>query len=268
MRFVFDHDYHIHSFLSSCAKDPEHVPETILQYAVDNGLKRIVLTDHFWDSAVPGASKWYEPQNYDHIAQALPLPQAEGVEFLFGCETDMDKFFTVGVAPETMDKFDFIIVPTTHLHMGGFTLESAEATIEERAELYVKRLDALLDKDLPFEKIGIAHLTGSLIAPGDFERHMAVLDLISDETFTRLFRRVQEKGAGVELNINIFSYPEEEVERILRVYRIAKRCGCKFYYGSDAHSGSRLEMAKQTAERIVELLDLEESDKFDFPVRK
>ena len=268
MRYVFDHDYHIHSFLSSCSSDPNQLPEAILQYARENGLKRIVITDHFWDSDVPGASNWYAPQNYLHISQSLPLPQAEGIEFLFGCETDMDKFFTVGVADQNLDKFDFIIVPTTHLHMGGFTLESAEATVEERAELYVKRLDALLDKNLPFEKIGIAHLTCSLIAPGDFENHMKVLDLIPDETFVRLFKRVQEKGAGVELNMDIFKYAEKDLDRVLRVYRIAKSCGCKFYIGSDAHSVGRLQAEKKNAERIIALLELEESDKFTFPLNK
>ena len=152
--------------------------------------------------------------------------------------------------------------------MPGFTLESAEATLEERAELYVKRLDALLDKDLPFEKIGIAHLTTSLIAPGDFQNHMKVLDMIPDETFVRIFKRVQEKGAGVELNMGIFNYAEEDLDRVLRVYRIAKKCNCKFYIGSDAHSVARLQTEKDVAERIIALLELEESDKFDFPVSR
>ena len=49
MRYVFDHDFHIHSELSSCSRDPEQSPERILAYAKENGLKKIVITDHFWD---------------------------------------------------------------------------------------------------------------------------------------------------------------------------------------------------------------------------
>ena len=126
MRYVFDHDYHIHSFLSSCSSDPNQLPEAILRYAKENGLKRIVITDHFWDSDIPGASKWYEPQNYDHIKKSKPLPQSKDIRFLFGCETDYDKFMTVGLAKENFDLFDFVIIPTTHFHMKDFTISAED----------------------------------------------------------------------------------------------------------------------------------------------
>ena len=44
MRFQFDHDYHIHSYISPCSSDPQQTPENILKYAQANGLKEIVLT--------------------------------------------------------------------------------------------------------------------------------------------------------------------------------------------------------------------------------
>lgn len=50
----------------------------------------------------------------------------------------------------------------------------------------------------------------------------------------------------------------------MRPYRIAKDCGCKFYLGSDAHHPDELEIAKKQFERMIDLLKLEESDKFDF----
>ena len=90
MRYVYDHDFHIHSKLSSCSNDAGQTNERILQYAKQNNLKTVCLTDHFWDDAVEGASSWYKKQNWDHITQAKPLPQAEGIEFIFGCETEMD----------------------------------------------------------------------------------------------------------------------------------------------------------------------------------
>ena len=92
MRFTFDHDLHIHSYLSSCSRDPEQTPERILQYAKDEGLNTICLTDHYWDSAVEGPSKWYAPQDFEHISQAKPLPQSDGIRFLFGCETEYDPY--------------------------------------------------------------------------------------------------------------------------------------------------------------------------------
>lgn len=64
MRYIVDHDLHIHSNLSTCSRCPEQTPERIAQYAVDMGLKTICITDHFWDEKVPGASAWYAPQNF------------------------------------------------------------------------------------------------------------------------------------------------------------------------------------------------------------
>lgn len=263
MRYTFDHDYHIHSHLSLCSGDPEQTTERILQYARDYGLSSICLTDHYWDETVPGASDWYQIQNTAHIRQALPLPQEDGIEFLFGCEVDMDQFNTVGLAPEHYDNFDFVIIPTTHLHMMGFTLnEEQGATLEGRAKLWIDRLDHLLNMPLPFYKVGIAHLTCSLIAPQPRENFLSVLDMIPSEELERLFTKAAKLGVGIELNADDMKFHDEEAERVLRFYRIAKQCGCKFYMGSDGHTPAELESGKAPFERAIDLLGLEESDKF------
>ncbi len=264
MKYVIDHDYHIHSRLSSCSGIPEQTPERILQYAKENGFKQICLTDHFWDEDVPGASDWYKPQNYAHIVQSLPLPQDEQVKFYFGCECDMDRFYTVGLSKEKFEKFDFIIIPTTHMHMMGFTLTEADDTLERRKELYLLRMEELLKKDLPFYKVGLAHPTDGLLAPKNPEDHLEVLGMVSDEEFTDIFTKIAAKGMGIELNMGSFrGYNAEGWERSLHPYKIAKACGCKFYLGSDAHGPAALDEAKPIFEKIVDLLGLEESDKFN-----
>lgn len=259
-KYIVDHDLHIHSQLSSCSNDPEQTVEALLRYAEDNGLSTICITDHFWDETVPGASNWYKPQNMEHIRKALPLPQSDKVKFLFGCETDQDQYLTVGVAPENYGKFDFIIIPTTHLHMNGFTCRGDEG-IEERAKLCIDRFDAVLNMDLPFHKVGIAHLTCGLIYR---EHHLEVLKAIPDSEFRRLFEKAASVGVGIELNFNSIALNDkaEAREIMLRPYFIAKEAGCKFYFGSDAHHPANLAKAKANFENTVELLSLEESDKF------
>ena len=265
MRYVFDNDMHIHTFLSSCSRVPEENPAAILAYPQKYGLKTVCATDHFWDSAVEGASGWYKPQDYAHISQSLPLPQAEGIRFLFGCETDMDKNCRIGLAPQNYDKFDFIIVPTTHLHMSGFTCRGDEDAAE-RAELWVKRFDALLDSDLPFRKVGVAHLTCPLIMrdkPDDPHDYCAdVLSRIPDREMERLFARSAACGLGIELNFSVSRITADNADIYLRPYRSARKHGCRFYCGSDAHKPSTLEAEKANAEAIIDLLGLEESDKF------
>ncbi len=262
-KFRIDHDYHIHSRLSSCSGDKEQNAERILKYALDNGFSEICVTDHFWDSAkVPGANKWYAPQDFEHVSNILPLPQAEGVKFMFGCETELNPDLTLGIAPDTMDEFDFIIIPTTHLHMPGY---GDKPSIEDRAKLYVERLDAVLDMDLPFSKVGIAHLTCPLMAfnrKTDPMEHVKIIDAISDAELTELFTKLANRGAGFELNTDFAKYTPEYLERALRPYKIGKACGCKFYLGSDAHHPEGLDDAMRRFDQIVTLLDLKESDRF------
>ena len=262
MKYVIDHDYHLHSQISQCSSNPEQTPENILKYAKEHGLRRIILTDHFWDENVPGASNWYATYHkFTDLSRALPLPADSEVEFLFGCEADMDKNGVIGVSPEHLDDFDFIIVPTTHLHMKGFTLEADEyCNVPRLAELWVERFDALLSADLPFHKVGLAHPISSCIAVEN-KLHVEVIRLISDEDFTRLFTRAAELGLGIEVNACDFRFSDEDAETMLRPYKIAKACGCKFYLGTDSHKPSEFAVFKYF-QRAVDLIGLTEDDKF------
>lgn len=263
MRYKIDHDYHIHSYLSMCSKDPAQNPERILEYARACGLSSICLTDHYWDGAVPGASDFYRPQDFEHITKSRPLPSAEGIEFLFGCECDIDKHLTIGIPKERYDDFDFIIIPTTHLHMTGFTISAEDAeSHERRAELWVKRLDALFSSDLPFRKVGIAHLACRLIDKRSREDYLKTLSLIPDSEMERLFAKAASLGCGIELNQSDMSFDECEADAVLRMFRIAKRCGCKFYLGSDAHHPKNFDKTVEIFDRAITLLGLTEDDKF------
>ena len=262
-KYTFDHDFHIHSRLSSCSHDPEQSPEQILRYAEKEGLHTIVITDHFWDEKVEGASKWYSKQNYPHISQSKPLPQSEGIRFLFGCETDMDKNLTLGCSRERMEELDFIVVPTTHFHMTNFTMsEEMLASPESRAEWWVKRIDALLAMDLPFHKIGLAHMTCPLIWKGDREKLLATVSAIPDHEMHRVFAKAAKLGIGIEINPGNMKYAEEEKDILLRPFRIAKEEGCKFYCGSDVHHPENFANVRQWIERGIDDLGLTEEDKF------
>ncbi|MBQ7474911.1 MAG: hypothetical protein IJS78_03210 [Clostridia bacterium] len=259
MRFAADHDLHIHSGLSLCSGDPEQNPSGIFRYGLENGFHTLCLTDHMWDPAVPGASDFgfYESQPYERTRSVLPLPQSDTLRFLFGCETDMDRGCVIGVSPAVAAELDFIIVPTTHLHMNGFTLEGGEGA-DERAKLWISRFDALLDAPLPFEKVGVAHLTCSLIFG---RRTPEVLEKIPLDEYHRLFAKARERGIGVELNFPAPGTDAPDARIMLLPYRIAKEEGCKFYLGSDAHHPEELRRAKANFEAITDLLGLTEDDK-------
>lgn len=263
MRFKIDHDLHIHTQLSACSGHPEQTPKQILKYAKDNNLSTICVTDHYWDSAVLGGSNWYAPQNFEHISKSKPLPQDENVKFLFGAETELNRDLTLGIPLSRFNDFDFVIIPTTHFHMNGFTVFDDEYKNNEKlAKLWIKRLDYLLDLSLSFEKIGIAHLACGLINNNSREDYLNALSLLSESEMERVFSRLAKAGCGIELNKSDMSFSDSEADIVLRPFKIAKNCGCKFYMGSDAHTPKAFTGFKDVFERAVTLLDLKEIDKF------
>lgn len=263
MRYVIDHDYHVHSQLSTCSRHPEQTSERILRYAREFGLKKVVLANHYWDRAVKGANDWYAPQDFEWISRAKPLPQAEGVELLFGCEGELDMNLTLSIPREKFDEFAFMVIPTTHLNDTGFGISAEDAASPEgRARAWVRRLEAVLNMDLPFRKVGIAHLACALIAPGKPDVYVAALAAVSDGELVRLFTRAAEVGVGIELNSDDFSRDLIEIPHIIRIFRTAKECGCKFYLASDAHTPEQLDIATVRFNRAIDLLELTEDDKF------
>ena len=262
-KYKIDHDYHIHFYLSACSRDDEQTTARMLEYAKKNSFSSICITDHYWDSAIEGASGWYAPQNFEHISKSLPLPTDKDVKFLFGCECEMDRFMRLGIPESRFDNFDFVIIPTTHLHMTGFTIfkEDKDST-PRRASLWVERFDALLDKKIPFGKVGVAHLTASLLNPSSREENLKTLHLIPSEEMERLFARAASCGIGIELNKYDMMFEDSEADVILRPFKIAKHMGCKFYLGTDAHHTDFFENTKEVFERAVNLLGLTENDKF------
>lgn len=263
MSFRVDHDYHIHSVLSTCSNDPEQSAQNILQYALDNNLNTLVLTDHYWDNTVPGASDWYKPQDFAWISQAKPLPQHETCRFLFGCETDMDRFGVIGVPESRYDDFDFIIIPTTHLHMPGFAYLAEDGdTVEKRAAVFTRRFEQFLKLNVPYHKVGLAHITCPLIMPEN-DQYVKVLDCVSDKTFAELFSGCAEKGCGVEINLPLRQLTDEAIrESCLRPYRIAKEQGCKFYVGSDSHHPKGFVDVCDKFRLAADMLGLTENDQF------
>ena len=266
MRYIIDHDLHIHTHLSLCSKDEKQNAAAILDFAKKNNLNKICVTDHYWDKEVPcntAVNYWYDAQDFNHISEILPLPQDEKVKFLFGCEADMDSDNVIGLPKERYDDFDFIVVSTTHFHhmAGGEWEDTSNSAIANR---WLKRMYAVIDSDLPFHKVGIAHPACELINKKSREDFLETLNLISDKEYEDVFKAASDVGVGIEINASDFKFNDEESETIFRMFVIAKECGCKFYLGSDAHHNSQLDNCIPFFNRAIDLLGLEESDKFVF----
>jgi hypothetical protein len=148
---------------------------------------------------------------------------------------------------------------------------------EYRAYLWAERFRKLLEKDMPFHKMGIAHLTCGLMLAGEWEegekagekKYVSVLRLIEDGVYRELFAEAAKKGIGIELNVPSFKkMSEAELYEVLRPYKVAKEMGCKFYLGSDAHTPAELDGAMERFAEIIDALALTEKDKFHFGKNK
>jgi len=261
MPFPIDHDLHCHSVLSSCSGNEKQTVQTILAHAKQHGYTVQCITDHLWDPKVPGASDWYAPQDIDHVRQSLPLPDGDGVRLIFGCETEYCGGEKLGLSAENYDLFDFIVIPPNHFHMKGLVRPHEYVTEEMVADLLVERLEQLSELDLPWKKVGIAHLNcGLTFSEGSPERVFALVD---EKRYRAVMKKFAALGAGIELNLACFkpNWREHEEEK-LRLFRMAKEEGCKFYLASDAHTPEELVVVHERGELVCSLLGLDECDQF------
>ena len=262
MRYVVDNDMHIHTNISICSTDPEQIPENILKHALKHGLKTVVIADHFWDERVDGLRPhYYGIQNFEHISKSLPLPEADGVRMLFGCEADVNVDNVIGVSESRFDDFGFIVIPTTHWHLRDIIRDEVKPSNELRVKTWFEKLDALLDSNLPLHKTGLAHMVCRAIARGK-EEYAMFLNMLPTDELERVFTKAAEKGLGIEVNYGDMLYDENEEDAVLRIFKIAKGCGCKFYLGSDAHDVKSHEASIEVFERAIDKIGLEEKDKF------
>lgn len=83
-----------------------------------------------------------------------------------------------------------------------------------------------------------------------------------DETrLARIMAFYAEKGAGIELNAGAMQAWAGDPEAYLKIFRVAKAAGCRFYNATDAHSNDG--MRKYEGLRpFVDALGLYAADRF------
>ena len=276
-----DHDFHIHTNLSSCA-DETATLENYLDNARQYGLKKLGFTDHLWDSAIDGARRWYQPQNFEHVVQlrkqleqaansyrdvrlgrseTKPNEEKTDIQLYFGCEAEYD-FAHRGIAlsEEVAEQFDFILVPNSHTHL---TMpKSFYGSYQEHADYMVQAYEDILSSPVSCYVTAVAHPFQAVNCPYGYG---VMIDLISDNQFERLFDRTAEKGIAFEINMADLSHgSNEEIARTpqMRMFRLAKKCGCKFIFGSDAHSKQPHGLYHR-ASFVADILELNKHDLID-----
>ena len=263
---IIDHDFHIHTTLSLCAHDDTATVENYVRRAKDLGLRKLGFSNHMWDSSArPASGNFYEVQDYAHVAQLrseIDRCSAEsGVDLYFGCEVEYDPIRRdIALTERTAQAFDYILVPNSHTHM-----MMPEEYYEPKARHAQFMFDAFMDiVTSPLAKYvtAVAHPFSAVCCP--YDRRL-LYPLISEKQYREAFVCAREHDIAIELNIS--GYTEYGIREIvqdptIRMFRIAKECGCKFIFGSDAHSAAAGETHDfwWIAYILAELLELKEAD--------
>lgn len=257
------HDFHIHTDLSVCARESATL-ENYLAIADRLGLTKLGFANHFWDERIEGANGFYKPQNFEHLCRlkpALEAAKAPGRTLYFGCETEYDPFHHgVAVTEERAEQFDFIIVPNSHTHM--MMPKEYYEPHERHLNFMVQAYEEILDSPVSRYITAMAHPFEAVCCPYD---NKILLRMMSGDLMKRLFDKTAERGIAVEINVaSMQKKTHEEIERMPQIglFAAAKECGCKFLFGSDAHTNLSHDHYG-SAEFVAELLGLTEEDLAD-----
>lgn len=254
------HDFHIHTSLSLCANETATL-DNYIENAKMLGLEKIGIANHFWDEKIPDCFDFYRVQNYERVEKIKPEIEAkktDGLKIYFGCETEYDSHRgDVAICEETAEKFDFILVPNSHTHI---TMpQDLYEPYEKHVEFMIKAYEDIINSKVSKYITAIAHPFEAVCCPYDKE---ILINMISDDTFKRLFDKTAEKGIAFEINVSSMKNRTiEEIEScaMIRMFNLAKECGCKFIFGSDAHTNS-VHSRYSNAQYTAELIGLKETD--------
>ena len=142
------HDTHTHNAYSHCCGDRTASTEAYIKKEQELGIKVFGLSNHIWDETVKGASYWYKHQTIllAEEAKAYLKKEREGIRCLFGAESEyygyQDK---VGMSAEGAKRFDYMLIPHSHLHMRGEVMADFPEITEVK-----QMIEAKLRESCPF----------------------------------------------------------------------------------------------------------------------
>lgn len=245
------HDIHIHTSLSSCAEPGADLSDYAPAIKAA-GLSAAGFANHLWDSAIPGASEWYKPQNIDHVMKLkneLGEYDFGNTKIYFGCETEYIGNGIVGLHQDNACLFDYVLVPPHHFHMAGFTRPENLTRLEEVRKIMIEHFMEVCNISFAF---GLAH---PFVPLGYMSQAAELLRGFEDEELKTCFSHAAANNKFIEINFCIFRIMDAAVrEEYKRLMKIARQCGCRFFTGSDSHCAKvfRQNTAEAAAEFIAQ----------------
>ena len=229
-------DWHIHTHYSGCVNAPDQTVQNICDIADQMGLKAIGFSDHLWQN--PDRSTW--PEDLECVSpeiisglreeiKAAAIP--DGLQVFLGAEAEMIGMDQFSITKEFAESLDFVLLPHNHFQQRYIPLPG-ERTPE-------KFIDCLLDRFVSCTKSGLATIMAHPMMPFSY------MDLFApgimncpEQKMIDVYGTAAERRIFFELNSDYFLQAREPEKReaVIKIIQCAKRAGCRFTFGSDAHS--------------------------------
>jgi len=258
---LVDHDLHIHTVFSNCCGDSQQIPENIIKLANESGLKKIGFSDHTWENNELEPTEWYANQGGGRINELARTVRASAIEsprIFIGCEAETMSHGKFSISQDFAATLDYVVLATDHFHFTDLVEQPSDYSPATFGRHLLKMFRA--GAVAPFKNIVLAH---PCLPLGFMNLYEPMIDTISDSEFLDTFAVAAEHNVALEITLSFF--PDAARNRNfsrsvpVRVLSLAKQAGCKFVFGSDAHSLVRLQRIHEL-DFFVQELALERTD--------
>ena len=234
---IIEQDIHIHTNLSGCAQRNATV-EGYIDFERENGIKTMGIADHLWDDTVPipyqGAEYNANAKTILDFKEKVKKTEFENMKILVGAEAEYDRVnHGLIMSEETAAQLDFLLAPNSHTHI---TMEKCDR------ENDVKHAKFMLNAWYDILSCPVAKYITSMAHPFTSGIKESVIKLITDKNFEECFKAAKECNVAIEINSSVIegNAGGNAIASIIRteamrMYTIAKECGCVFTFGTDAH---------------------------------
>lgn len=256
-----EHDIHLHTVLSKCCTSEKQTLPNIIEKARELGLKQIGIADHLWANHNVKPDPFYNGQDERQIStlrrQIESIEVPDDLEVLVGCEAEMAAPGCFGITPEFGNTLDFVLLSTDHFHFRNFVSQPSEQTPRGLAKHMIKMFIAGASSGLA---TSLAH---PMFPYGFFDIYEAAMQELSDQELLDAFYVAAEHKVALEITGNYLPDSRRAVnfsiEVPLRIIELAQKAGCRFTFGSDAHTLEQMSRIHEL-EYFVTALDLSIAD--------
>lgn len=260
-KITIKEDWHIHTHFSGCSNDPEQNAQNICNIAAELNLNVIGFADHLWQN--PDRTTWpkdLKNTNAEIIARLreeianADIP--DGLQVFLGAEAEMTGMNQFSITKDFAESLDFVLMPHNHIH---------QSYIEKPSEITAASItDFLLDRFAVCAKSDLADIMAHpMLSFGFMELFADGMMNCSEQKMIDIYGLAAERNIFFELNSDCFTQIKTAAqhEAVLKIINCAKRAGCRFTYGSDAHHPKAIsavyicEIEKTAAEAGLAQLD-------------